>query len=182
MRAILVSVVVACGGIGLTQPTKTNTPTVPKQNPPRPTRVVIPVGRVKDVPPPAAMQTDDVSPATEPSDPTTVVAVVAHLTVEKARQALLDLMETRPEVLECGMDIKQLAVTAVEVQMDNRARWGPFWVDLAERRYGFLHLPTGRPCGNAPRLPWAREGTFELRGDQWVALPPRGVGSWGPGR
>jgi hypothetical protein len=51
MRAILVSVIVACAVIGLHRPTKTNTPAAPKQNPP-PTRVVIPVGRVKDTPPP----------------------------------------------------------------------------------------------------------------------------------
>lgn len=106
----------------------------------------------------------------------------AGFTAEKAKQALIGLMETRNDAPVCRADIKTFGTVAVKADADDRgvARWGPFTFNLADTSYRF------RVGGGKPGEPggfWFMEyhGKFEQQDGKWVALPFK-MGTHGRGR
>src|SRR5262245_3844432 len=85
----------------------------------------------------------------------------AGFTPEKAKQALIDLMETRELAPDSRADIKKFATVATLVVKDSLgvADWGPFTLDLAGMRYRF-RVGSDREAGF-----WFMEyeGKFELQ-------------------
>src|SRR5262245_21353044 len=117
--------------------------------------LIMPGGRAADLP---------VAPSPRP----------AGFTAEKAKQALIGLMETRNEAPVCRADIKTFGEVVPEVDENNLglAYWGPFTLDLASMRYRFS-VGGGKPGGPGGFWRAEYEGAFELQNGKWVALPPK---------
>jgi hypothetical protein len=96
----------------------------------------------------------------------------AGFTAEKAKQALIGLMETRDKAPVCRADIKKFGEVAAEVDENNLgvAHWGPFTLNLADMRYRF-RVGGGKPGEPGGFWFMVYEGTFEQQGGKWVALP-----------
>jgi hypothetical protein len=91
------------------------------------------------------------------------------LTGEKAKRALLDLMDTRDSGPVSRSDAQRFADEPVKYLDSGQVTWGPFRLDLPACRYEF-----GVTYGSEPKMNKAAyEGTFEKRDGVWVALPPR---------
>jgi hypothetical protein len=91
-----------------------------------------------------------------------------ELTAERARTALIELIRS-PEPGELkDFPLERFASDGVE-SGPTSSSWGPFSLHLTEREYSYA-----RAFGEPPRVcRWRYRGSFELRGGQWVALPPR---------
>ena len=114
--------------------------------------------------------------------PTAPLPRPAGFTAEKAKRALIGLMETRDEAPVSRADIKKFGEVAAEVDKDNlgEADWGPFTLDLANMQYRF-RVGGGQPGGPGGVWFMEYEGKFEQKDGKWVALPPK-MGAHGRGR
>jgi hypothetical protein len=103
-----------------------------------------------------------------PSDPEPAAEAPPDLTPERARDALIELIRSpNPGELK-DFPLGQFIGDEVKGGTESPS-WGPFALHLRDREYTY-----SRAFGQPPRVcRWQYRGRFELRGSQWVALPPQ---------
>lgn len=89
----------------------------------------------------------------------------AMLTAEQARQAVLELIRSRPDAFIGSPDSDKLAELPLEDRAEGEYAFGAFVVDLTNQRYS---ADIGR---DAPEL-YSYSGTFAKRDGRWIASDP----------
>ncbi len=89
----------------------------------------------------------------------------AMLTAEQARQALLELIRSRPDAFIGSPDPDKLARIPLEDRADGKYAFGTFVLDLINQRYS---ADIGH---DAPEL-YSYKGSFARRDGHWIASDP----------
>ena len=106
--------------------------------------------------------------ATDASQPQAGRIVPTELTGEKAKTALVRLIQSSQPGKLKDFPLDQFFREKVKAGKSSSQSWGPFSFHLKERRYSY-----SRAFGEPPRVcRWHYRGAFDFRDGEWVALPP----------
>jgi hypothetical protein len=90
------------------------------------------------------------------------------LTAEQARQAVLALIRSRPQVFVGAPDLDRLAKLPLKERGDGEYSFGAFVVNLQKRWYA-AHVGGDDERHDA----WSYNGSFVRRDGQWIATEPK---------